>query len=157
VAAAAKKEGPTQVPAPVTADPGTAVVVSSSGSQLTVARPLALDERMIALACAITVDYDYFSQHSHGSGMGGMLMPVPFPMPGGGSAGVEPDDGAGMPPVDGGAAGAQQAADSDNTQGWMDDQEDTAGDLGGDGGDWDMWDMGRSAGQLFGVLPSDDE
>ncbi len=34
-----------------------------------VARPLALDERMMALAAAISIDYDYFSQHSHGPGM----------------------------------------------------------------------------------------
>ena len=33
------------------------------------ARPLALDERMMALAAAISIDYDYFSQHSHGPGM----------------------------------------------------------------------------------------
>jgi hypothetical protein len=34
-----------------------------------VARPLRLDERMMALAAAISIDYDYFSQHSHGPGM----------------------------------------------------------------------------------------
>ena len=33
-----------------------------------VVRPLQLDERMIALAGAISIDFDYFSQHSHGPG-----------------------------------------------------------------------------------------
>ena len=33
-----------------------------------VVRPLQLDERMIALAAAISIDFDYFSQHSHGPG-----------------------------------------------------------------------------------------
>ena len=36
-------------------------------------RPLQLDERMIALAGAISIDFDYFSQHSHGPGS------VPYP------------------------------------------------------------------------------
>lgn len=27
-----------------------------------------LDERMVALAAAISIDFDYFSQHSHGPG-----------------------------------------------------------------------------------------
>ena len=34
-----------------------------------VVRPLQLDERMIALAAAISIDFDYFSQHSHGPGV----------------------------------------------------------------------------------------
>ena len=38
-----------------------------------VVRPLQLDERMIALAAAISIDFDYFSQHSHGPGS------VPYP------------------------------------------------------------------------------
>ena len=39
-----------------------------------------LDERMTALAAAISIDYDYFSQHSHGPGMmPGFLFPMPIP------------------------------------------------------------------------------
>ena len=33
-----------------------------------VVRPLQLNERMVALAAAISIDFDYFSQHSHGPG-----------------------------------------------------------------------------------------
>ena len=32
-----------------------------------VSHPLALDERMVALACAISIDYNYFSRLSHSS------------------------------------------------------------------------------------------
>ncbi len=47
-----------------------------------VVRPLVLDERMTALAAAISIDYDYFSQHSHGPGMmPGFLFPMPIPTP----------------------------------------------------------------------------
>ena len=45
----------------------------SAGMQATV-RSLQLDERMIALAAAISIDYDYFSQHSHGHGLLGPMM-----------------------------------------------------------------------------------
>ena len=37
-------------------------------------RSLQLDERMVALAAAISIDYDYFSQHSHGHGLLGPMM-----------------------------------------------------------------------------------
>lgn len=47
-----------------------------------VGRPLQLEERMIALACAVTVDFDFFSQHSAGGGAGGGMF-MPFPMMGG--------------------------------------------------------------------------
>ncbi|KAJ1972970.1 hypothetical protein H4R35_004383 [Dimargaris xerosporica] len=43
-------------------------------------RALTLDERAVALACAVTIDIDYFSRHSsHGSGG---LMPFPIFFPG---------------------------------------------------------------------------
>ncbi|GFR43289.1 hypothetical protein Agub_g4354, partial [Astrephomene gubernaculifera] len=59
------------------------VISTSGGNQLVVARPLALPERMVALACALTIDYDYFSQHSrHGGGLvPPVVVPVPMPAP----------------------------------------------------------------------------
>jgi hypothetical protein len=55
-------------------------------------RPLALDERMVALAAAISIDFDYFSQHSQGPGiMPGFLFPMPIP------GYPEPEPGAGAP------------------------------------------------------------
>lgn len=57
-----------------------------------VQRSLQLNERMIALAAAVSVDYDYFSQHSHGSGWFAPMMfpPVPYPS-GGGAEGGDPE------------------------------------------------------------------
>lgn len=74
-------------------------------------RPLQLDERMIALAAAISIDFDYFSQHSHGPGMmPGFLFPMPIPTPSYpppepevGSPAPEGADGA--PPAEAGPAG----------------------------------------------------
>lgn len=68
-----------------------------------VARPLALDERTLVLAAAVSIDFDYFSQHSHGSGfLPHFLMPYPGipPVP-------YPEGGAeeGPPSVDGSEAG----------------------------------------------------
>lgn len=63
-------------------------------------RPLSLDERAVALACAITIDVDYFSRHSNSNA--GFL---PFPMFGwgGGSSESTPapevTGGAPLPPV----------------------------------------------------------
>lgn len=70
---------------------GVQVIPTANGGQLAIARSLALSERMIALACAISIDYDFFSQHSHGSGLVSpgifstypMGNVVPVPMPGG--------------------------------------------------------------------------
>eukprot|EP00887_Chlorella_sp_A99_P007876 scaffold20.g7876.t1 len=67
------------------------VIPTSTGDQLVVKRPLQLDERMVALAAAISVDYDYFHRHSHhGGGMLPFLYPVPpvvpYPVPTGGAA-----------------------------------------------------------------------
>ena len=59
----------------------TAVIPCSSGLQLKLPSPLALDERMIALAAAISIDYDYFSRHSYGSGMLSPFIHPPLPMP----------------------------------------------------------------------------
>lgn len=55
-----------------------------------VQRSLHLNERMIALAAAVSVDYDYFSQHSHGSGWFAPMMfpPVPYPSEGGAEGGA---------------------------------------------------------------------
>ena len=59
----------------------TAVIPCSSGLQLKLPSPLALDERMIALAAAISIDYDYFSRHSYVSGMLSPFIHPPLPMP----------------------------------------------------------------------------
>lgn len=73
------------------------VIPASSGNQLVAQRSLQLDERMIALAAAISIDYDYFSRHSYG---GGVLSPfvhppmIPFPMPGMGGGGEGAADAA---------------------------------------------------------------
>lgn len=58
-----------------------AVIPCTSGNQLMVESPLELDERMVALAAAISIDYDYFSRHSYGSGILSPFMHVPMPMP----------------------------------------------------------------------------
>jgi uncharacterized protein YxjI len=107
-----------------------AVIPTTTGNQLAVIRPLQLDERMVALALAVSIDYDFFSRHSHG---GGMLSPfvhppiIPFPMGGmgGGEGAAEGDAEAGvdstttgtssdaMPPLpqSDGASGSSGASD----------------------------------------------
>lgn len=69
---------------------------SSVGLLQVVKRPLMLNERMVALAAAVSVDYDYFSQHSHGSGWFAPMMfpPVPYPSGGGAEGGAEGAEGA---------------------------------------------------------------
>jgi hypothetical protein len=57
------------------------VIPCSSGEQLVLREPLTLDERLIALAAAISIDYDYFSRHSYGSGWLSPFIHVPVPMP----------------------------------------------------------------------------
>lgn len=95
--------GLSQIEKPIT---GTCLMVSSGGAQ-EVVRPLALDERMTALAAAISIDYDYFSQHSHGPGMmPGLLFPMPIPAP------SYPDPEAADAGADGGA-GAEAAAEAE--------------------------------------------
>lgn len=44
-------------------------------------RDLTVDEKAIALACAVSIDFDYFSRHS---GQGGIPIPFFFPFFGGG-------------------------------------------------------------------------
>lgn len=76
-----------------------------------VVRPLVLDERMTALAAAISIDYDYFSQHSHGPGMmPGFLFPMPIPTP----SYPDPDaaPGADAEAGTGGDTGANTAPDA---------------------------------------------
>lgn len=69
-----------------------------------VQRSLQLNERMIALAAAVSVDYDYFSQHSHGSGWFAPMMFPPVPYPSGGGA-------------EGGAAGGEEGAQGEAVPG----------------------------------------
>lgn len=60
-------------------------------------RGLTLDERAIALACAVSIDFDFFSRHSsHGAGG---IMPFPFFGYGGSGEGSQnPTDEAAPPP-----------------------------------------------------------
>ncbi|KAJ1979389.1 hypothetical protein H4R34_002841 [Dimargaris verticillata] len=69
-----------------------APLVTTTAPQPT--RALTLDERAVALACAVTIDIDYFSRHSsHG---GGGLMPFPIFFPGYGAP-PEPSETANAP------------------------------------------------------------
>jgi uncharacterized protein YxjI len=93
-----------------------AVIPQTTGAQLAVSRPLALDERMVALAAAVAIDFAFFSQHSHTSGM--FAPPLLFPMPFPGGAGGEGGEGGA-----GGGAAAEEAAGGEG-----------AAPVGGDGG-----------------------
>jgi hypothetical protein len=129
--------------------PGAQLIPTTAGAQLAVRRPLALDERMVALAAAISIDFDYFSRHSYGGGaLGPFIRPpiIPFPMPlpgmggGGGAAeGAEDAEGAAAGASSaGGAAGAGGAAAPDAagaaaaTEGGFGGGEPLERDLGGD-------------------------
>jgi uncharacterized protein YxjI len=85
------------------------VIPTTTGNQLAVVRPLQLDERMVALALAVSIDYDFFSRHSYG---GGALSPfvhppiIPFPMGGMGGGGGEGGSEGVAEGGDGSAAGA---------------------------------------------------
>ncbi|KAM3578519.1 hypothetical protein VKS41_004573 [Umbelopsis sp. WA50703] len=65
-------------------------------------RGLTLDERAVALACAVSIDFDFFSRHSsHGAGG---IMPFPFFGYGGAGEGQqEPADEATPPPPQAGS------------------------------------------------------
>uniref|UniRef100_A0A383V788 Phospholipid scramblase n=1 Tax=Tetradesmus obliquus TaxID=3088 RepID=A0A383V788_TETOB len=87
-----------------------AVIPSVTGNQLVVHQPLALSERMVALAAAISVDYNFFSQHSSGGGLISPPLFMPVPLPGGGMGGGEAAaGGAAADGVAGGGAAAGAA------------------------------------------------
>lgn len=98
------------------------VIPTTTGTQLAVARPLALSERMIALAAAISIDYDFFSKHSRSSG----LFSPPLIIPGGGGAEAT-GTGEAAPGVEGQAAGGGVGAAGSGAGGGLE------RDLGGDG------------------------
>ena len=124
-----------------------AVIPCSTGDQLVLSNPLDLDERLVALAAAISIDYDYFSRHSYGSGLLSPFIGVPIPMP------LPPAPPVSMPDVSSGGdagpgsgAGAGAAGDADTEYDWEGFRgggetgaQEEPGDTG-DGGDWDEWD-----------------
>ncbi|EFN55871.1 hypothetical protein CHLNCDRAFT_145465 [Chlorella variabilis] len=140
------------------------VIPTSAGNQLAVHRPLRLDERMVALAAAISIDYDFFSRHSYGGGVltpffGPPVMPYPGPVGGEAAKAGGPAEGAkgaagGAAPTDSGAPGGEKPLERDlgsNNGGWFGGsgkQEEDEGegdwgssggggdDAGGDGGGW---------------------
>jgi len=88
-----------------------AAIPQTTGGQLAVSRPLALDERLVALAAAIAIDFAFFSQHSHTSGMFAPPLIFPMPFPGGGGAAEEAGgEGAAAAGAGGGDAGGGAAA-----------------------------------------------
>ncbi|KAH7622753.1 hypothetical protein Ndes2526B_g03592 [Nannochloris sp. 'desiccata'] len=97
------------------------VIPTTIGNQLAVSRPLQLDERMVALALAVSIDYDFFSRHSYG---GGALSPfvhppiIPFPM-------------GGM----GGGDGAEDNGEEDSGEGEHSGEQVRAAGVGSGGGD----------------------
>lgn len=144
-----------------------AVIPQTTGGQLAVVRPLALDERMVALAAAVAIDFAFFSQHSHTSGMFAppLIFPMPYPGGGGGggaAAGEEAGGSEGAAPVDGGGAAAgagggggvdapppppPPSQEEDGGWSWADD--DKSGGGGGEQGDsgWsDAWGGGEDDG-----------
>ncbi|KAJ1928480.1 hypothetical protein IWQ60_001997 [Tieghemiomyces parasiticus] len=119
---------------------------AASTDQVEGGRGLTLDERAVALACAVTIDIDYFSRHSGHGGGGFMPFPMFFPGMGGGGgeaaeqgteAGGAPDTtsspgATGAPPPHPGGYGVESPPDDP----FLDDPAD--GDDGGffDGDDW---------------------
>jgi len=133
-----------------------AVIPTTTGNQLAVVRPLHLDERMVALALAVSIDYDFFSRHSYG---GGALSPfvhppiIPFPMGGMGGGDGGEDVGEGESSGDQAGAADVGGSDGDGNDSMPPARGDSGGadplerDLGGDewgqqpqedasGGDW---------------------
>jgi len=130
-----------------------AVIPCTSGNQLIVRRTMELDERMIALAAAISIDYDFFSRHSYGSGMLSPFIypPVPMPMP----APTTPE-----PAVDSASSQSKENFDDENQNpsderlsSWDDEiLEDDADD------DWqDSWGQEDSGGSIFDLFNWDEE
>ncbi|GAX76018.1 hypothetical protein CEUSTIGMA_g3461.t1 [Chlamydomonas eustigma] len=116
---------------------GVAVIPTSAGNQLAVARSMELSERMITLACAISVDYDFFSQHSHGGGLVGGFMPYYVPVPSSSQSVPGTESGATTPGSSDGAAGAGASGAAQGAAGGvpMDHGSSESGlerDLGGD-------------------------
>ncbi|PSC69495.1 Altered inheritance rate of mitochondria 25 [Micractinium conductrix] len=129
------------------------VIPTSTGNQLVVHRPLQLDERMVALAAAISIDYDFFSRHSYGGGFMSPFMPVPivpYPVPAGeaaegAAAGAEgaAEGGEGVAAAGGGygssGAGAGSGAGNGGAAGGAAGEAPLERDLGGDGAEAGGW------------------
>ncbi len=140
-----------------------AVIPTTTGNQLAVVRPLQLDERMVALALAVSIDYDFFSRHSYGGGaLSSFVHPpiIPFPMGGmgglgggggddvgdgeaaadGSSATASSSSGDAMPPPlappssDGGASGGPLERDLGGDEWGYQEPEEVSGDSGWGGG-----------------------
>ena len=130
-----------------------AVIPCTSGNQLMVENPLDMDERMVALAAAISIDYDYFSRHSYGSGFLSPFIHVPMPMP---------DMGGGTPPdVGGGEQNTETTSEQPIWEGEAESSEDQLdeGSTSFDDNGWeeydDFGDMGgeeSGGGSLFDIL-----
>ncbi|KAL4451629.1 hypothetical protein ABPG75_007291 [Micractinium tetrahymenae] len=160
VATAVQAAHPDRPPPPVTAlaqaRTDVSVIPTSTGNQLAVHRPLELDERMVALAAAISIDYDFFSRHSYGGGFLSPFMPVPiipYPVPAGeaaegaaegaegaaagaeGAAAAGGGYGAGAQPAGSGSSGAPSGAGGAGAAG----EEPLERDLGGDGAEDSGW------------------
>lgn len=148
-----------QVSAPqATLGPQTkAVIPCTTGNQLMVENPLELDERMVALAAAISIDYDYFSRHSYGSGFLSPFIHVPMPMP---VPIPEAMPGDGPPPA--GMEGDHDAAtNSAGGQPIWEDESSTSSEVPWevDDNDWEEYDDfgnvasgGEDSGSIFDIL-----
>eukprot|EP00884_Botryococcus_braunii_P006963 jgi/Botrbrau1/16268/Bobra.0066s0050.2 len=158
------------------ARPGALTVIpQANGNQLVVSRPLALSERMIALAAAICIDFNYFSQHSNSGGLGlpWLLMPLPSPpvpgypeppagVEGATDAGGAVPQGSTVPPSSGPAEGGlERDLGSDTWEGARDGAggggsrsggQDATGGWGDDQDDNDDGDSGDNDGGGWGGL-----
>ncbi|KAJ1652408.1 hypothetical protein IWQ61_007255 [Dispira simplex] len=112
-------------------------------------RGLTLDERAIALACAVTIDVDYFSRHS--SHHSGGIFPFPMIFPSYGSSGPAAED----PSATSSGPASTSAPDNSSTPDSPPTSSSAQGNYGvesplddpflpddvdeGDGGDWNDW------------------
>lgn len=123
-----------------------AVIPCTSGNQLLVQSPLHMDERMVALAAAISIDFDYFSRHSYGSGVLSPMIhpPLPMPMPiPSSSADQEP-----MPPGDASPSTNQDETTRQNSWEEYDDLargKDDGSEVWGDDDDFGDFGQGRGS------------